>query len=123
MSFDKNRKTFTGKLMAKEMHYAMDDAPSGAPGSSVTYSCSYAYSDGARDKFFRCRVIGEPPVRVELYKRFGRIHVTDGCRFSGNGFSFMDYRDEDDVRSDSILLAVLPAGLAAAVMVLLALIF
>ena len=123
MGFGKNKKVFIGKLVAKEKHYAVEDVPCGAPGSSVTYSCSYAYSDGAKDKFFKCRVVGEPPFRIELYKKFGRMYVTDGCRFAGNGFSFMDYRDGDEIRPDSILLAVLPAGLAIAVMVLLALIF
>lgn len=119
----RGNKTYTGRLLSKEKHYGIEGAAPGSPGGSVTYSCVYGYADGPKDRTFKCRVLGDPPLHVDLIKIHGRMQVANGARFSGNGFSFMDYREEDDLRMGSYLLAALPVGLAFLVMVVLALIF
>lgn len=98
------------RLISKEYHIGVEGSTSvDVPGASGYYKCVYRYPHNGRDKTFRCRVVGEPPVVIQMEGRHvsGDDPVVDRMTRDSRS-SFTQYRDEDDLTLRMVLLAVSP---------------
>ena len=109
-----------GRLVGKQKEDGIKGLVPGTPGCQDYYKASYEYMQDGKVRTYRCYILGEPPLEVQIKTGLVPSLVGDvSVRVSRTKRGFLSYSDADSITPRMLLLAFLPFVLAMLVFVVM----
>lgn len=115
-----NRIYAKGRLVGKHKEDGIKGLVPGTPGSQDYYKTEYEYMQDGKVRTYRCYILGEPPVEVQIKTGFLPSLAGDiAVRASRSKRGFLSYSDADSITPRMLLLAFLPFILAMLIFIIM----